>query len=474
MKILQSRLESLQGNTLLLTIVVTGLVGFLLAAYMGLVRSQNISTMRSQSWNAAIPVVEAGLEDALTHINIQLTNDLNVNGWTKQGEIYVSPRRYLSSNYYIATVSNWVVGSPTNRPVIESRGYVSAPIVVASANGPLLATLGNPSLATRKYVARGIRCVTTTDALFSKGLVAKGMIDLKGNNIMSDSYDSRYTNSSTDGRYDVTKRKAGGSVATNSGLTNSLNVGNALIYGKISTGPGGSIAIGPQGAVGDAAFVEEPSNNGKIETGYFTDDMNVDFGEVRPPTASAIPVSGNVGGTNYPYVLGTDSYRQLNFSMNSGIMMVTGRATFWIQDDLNISGTAKIVITPGASLTLYVGMPTGIGSIATITGGGIVNQNASALSFQYYGLPSNTSLTLSGNGTFVGSIYAPNADLTFNGGGAGGEDFSGAAIGKTVSMNGNFKFHYDEALRFIGPPKGYVVTKWDEMTAREVATGPTP
>jgi len=473
MKIARTQLKFVQGNTLLLTIVVTGLVGFLLAAYMGLVKSQNIATTRSQSWNAAIPVVEAGLEDGLTHINIQLTNDLNVNGWTRQGNIYVSPRRYLSSNYYIVTVSNWVVGSPTNKPVIESRGYVSAPIMTASIDQPVFATLGSPSLGGRKYVARGIRCITTTDALFSKGLVAKGMIDLKGNNIESDSYDSRYTNYSTGGRYDSSKRKAGGSVATNSGLTNSLNVGNATIYGKISTGPGGSVAIGPQGAVGDQAFVNTPSNNGKIQTGYFTDDMNVDFGDVRTPTASVIPSAGMVGTTNYPYVLGNESYRQLNFSMNTGTMMVTGRATFWIQDDLNISGTAKIVITPGATLTLYVGLPTGTGSETSVTGGGIVNQNASALAFQYYGLASNTKVTITGNGTFVGTVYAPNADLTLKGGGAGGEDFSGAAIAKTVTMDGTFKFHYDEALRFMGPPRGYVVTKWDEMTAQEVAAGPS-
>lgn len=475
MKILSSHSKLLRGNTLMLTIVVTGLVGFLLAAYMGLVKSQNVATMRSQSWNATIPVIEAGIEDALTHINIRLTNDLEGDGWQKQGSLYQT-RRWIASNYYTVTISNWVVGSPTNNPVIESRGYVSAPVAIASAGGPVFATVSaSPSTLPRKYVARGIRCNTKTDALFSKGLVAKGTIDLKGKNISSDSYDSRSTNYSTGGRYDVTKRKAGGSVATNSGLTNSLNVGNATIYGKISTGPGGSVNIGPQGAVGDATFVNNPSNNGKIQPDYFTDDMNVDFGDVKTPTLGTTYSlsSGFVGGTNYAYLLGSESYLAPSLSMNSGTMIVTGRAALWVTGDLSIGGTAKIVIAPGGSLTLYVGRPTGAFDDTFIGGGGIVNQNASALSFQYYGLPSNTSVSITGNGTFTGSIYAPNADLTLKGGGAANEDFSGAAIAKTVTMDGHFKFHYDEALQIIGPPRGYVVTRWDEMSPTDVATGPS-
>jgi hypothetical protein len=473
MKVFLSHPKSLRGNTLLLTIVVTGLVGFLLASYMGLVRSQNVATMRSQSWNATIPVIEAGLEEALTHINIQLTNDLTTNGWTRNGDLWAT-KRWVGSNYYSVTISNWVIGSWTNHPVIEARGFVQAPVIMASMGGPIFATVSaNP--VTRSHVARGIRCLTTTDALFSKGLVAKGQIDLNGKNIVSDSYDSRSTNYSTGGRYDETKRKAGGSVATNSGLTNSVNVGNATIYGKISTGPGGSIAIGPQGSVGDATFVEEPSNNGKIQKEYFSDDMNVDFGDVKIPNLGATytPGPGSVGGTNYEYLLKTENYRAISFTMNTGTMMVTGQANFWIQSTLNISGSAKIVIAPGGRLTLYVGMPTGSGATATIGGGGIINQNASALSFQYYGLPSNTALAVTGNGSFVGSIYAPNADLTLSGAGGTDQDFSGAAIAKTVTMGGNFKFHYDEALRTVGPPRGYVVTRWDEMTPQDVASGPS-
>jgi len=477
MKIFLTPLKSQGGNTLILTIVVTGLVGFLLASYMGLVKSQNIATMRSQAWNAAIPVIEAGLEEALTHINTQVTNELATNGWTRHGTLWAT-KRWVGSNYYSVTISNWVAGSWTNHPVVEARGYVIAPVTMASINGPVFATVSaNP--AARGHVARGIRCVARTDALFSKGLVAKGQIDLNGKNILSDSYDSRYTNFSSNGRYDVTKRKAGGSVATNSGLTNSVNIGNATIYGKISTGPGGSIKIGPQGSVGDAAFVEAPggANNGRIQTDYFSDDMNVDFPDVKTPTL--IPFwtfmsPGSYGGENFDYAPQPGNYRLVELRMSGAAdMVVTGHTVIHVTGLIDISGTARIKIALGGRLTLYVGTATGPPVSANIGGLGIVNENASALSFVYYGLPSNTTLNITGNGTYVGCVYAPNAALTLFGGGAAAEDFSGAIIARTVTMGGNFNFHYDEALMYVGPPKGYIVTRWDEMTPQEVASGPS-
>ena len=49
--------------------------------------------------------------------------------------------------------------------------------------------------------------------------------------------------------------------------------------------------------------------------------------------------------------------------------------------------------------------------------------------------------------------------------------FMGAAVVRTATMNGTFKFHYDEALRIKGPPRGYIVTSWNEMSPAEIAVG---
>ena len=71
-------------------------------------------------------------------------------------------------------------------------------------------------------------------------------------------------------------------------------------------------------------------------------------------------------------------------------------------------------------------------------------------------------MTFSGNGWFQGAIYAPNADVSGNGGGNNSEDFSGAAIVKTMKFNGHYSFHYDEALGRNGMFTGFRLTSWNE------------
>jgi hypothetical protein len=85
------------------------------------------------------------------------------------------------------------------------------------------------------------------------------------------------------------------------------------------------------------------------------------------------------------------------------------------------------------------------------------------LNLQYWGLPTNTRVAVSGNGAFTGTVYAPQAELTLNGGGKDNYDFVGASISKTARLNGKVQFHYDEALARVGPNRGYIVDSWNEL-----------
>jgi len=127
-----------------------------------------------------------------------------------------------------------------------------------------------------------------------------------------------------------------------------------------------------------------------------------------------------------------------------------------------MSSQSQIILAPGVRLLLYVGDTTGSGASASLGGSGISNQG-SAMDFEYWGMPSNTSLSYSGNAAFTGVIYAPNADFTLGGGGNGIYDFVGASVTSTVKMNGHFHFHYDENLKRIGPSRGYIITSWNEI-----------
>ena len=50
-----------QGSMLLVTMLTAFIVGMALASYLTLVSVQNQSTLRSQSWNSAVPAMEAGV-----------------------------------------------------------------------------------------------------------------------------------------------------------------------------------------------------------------------------------------------------------------------------------------------------------------------------------------------------------------------------------------------------------------------------
>ena len=429
----RSRRQS-EGSVVTIMLVMVVLIGMTLASYLNLVANQNLSVQRSQAWNSAIAVSEAGIEEALAHLNRNGSNRIG-DGWVLDATgTNVWRERTIGDGKYQVWINALV-----DPPNVISYGYVRDP-----KSGELL------------QHARKVLVGTTNDALFAKGIVAKGQIDLAGNNIRSDSFDSSDPDHNTDGRYDPAKNKDNGDIATNLAVIDSLNVWNAEIYGKASTGPGGTVNIGKNGSVGSKAWVD--SGNKGIEPGWSTDDMNVDFPDVQVPFSGGWNVPPTAGG----YVagaLGSGNYVMNTLNLNSSQkLLVTNDVVLYVKGTLSILGNASIEISPGSSLSLYVG-----GSFTQIAGNGIINPNSNASSFSYWGLNSNTTVNMSGNASFTGTIYAPNANLTLGGGGSTTYDFAGAAVAKTVKLNGHYQFHYDEALGEFGPRRGYMIVSWNEV-----------
>src|SRR5579859_2315054 len=102
MRISNSHRRQEQGNVIVVSLLVAGIVGYLLASYLSLVSGQNLATARSQSWNSCIPVLEAGIEEALTHLQYAtvLTNlgagttNLASDGWVLSGTNFVKQRDF--------------------------------------------------------------------------------------------------------------------------------------------------------------------------------------------------------------------------------------------------------------------------------------------------------------------------------------------------------------------------------------------
>src|SRR4051812_4506639 len=287
MRVQGTQQHSEKGSILAIMLITSALIGIMLAAYLTLVGSQNRFTQRSQVWNNAIPVCEAGVEEALAHINYSGTTvNFAINGWQLVSGVYVKSRTNEDTRCDMSI-------STDVQPTIIVRGYVRAPV---QAN----------------YIGRAVKVKTKINHRFPQAILSKGGISIGGSGKI-DSFDSTNSAYSTpSGQYDPAKAHDDATIATLSKTSGALNVGNASVYGKVATGPGGSVVVG-NGAVGSEPWVDG-SNKGKIQPGYVTDDMNVYIPDAKMPDAwspliPAIPLGGvPVGTTTYKYVLPDGDY----------------------------------------------------------------------------------------------------------------------------------------------------------------------
>src|SRR5687768_16517442 len=79
-----------EGSILIVMVVVLAIAGITLGSYLNLVANQNLSVLRSMAWNSAISVAEAGVEEAMAHLNRNGTNRLN-DGWAADGTVIPTP-----------------------------------------------------------------------------------------------------------------------------------------------------------------------------------------------------------------------------------------------------------------------------------------------------------------------------------------------------------------------------------------------
>src|SRR5947207_6220794 len=131
--------KSRAGHILMATLVIAAVLGVAVMAYLNVIHTQNNLTVRSQVWNSCMPLVEAGIEEALAHMNSSgQTNWGKVNGWTWDGtqKAFVKPRWFGNAYFTCAITTN----SGPN-PVITSTGNIPAPATVNTGKNPFLAAV---------------------------------------------------------------------------------------------------------------------------------------------------------------------------------------------------------------------------------------------------------------------------------------------------------------------------------------------
>lgn len=423
MKILRN--QSQRGGVLVVTILVCALVGIMLVAYLAMVSGQHTFTQRSQVWNNCIPMCESGVEEALAHINhINTTSNFAINGWVLQSGAFRKQR----TNQGIATMA-----VDTNMPpTITVQGSLRSPI----SSG---------------YLTRTVRVKTKMNQRFPNGILARGAIDLSGRPV--DSFNSENPLESTFGRYDPLKATDHASIATVSKTPGQLVIG-VTVNGYVGTGPGGTVTLSGSESIGSKLFNLNPLNDGKIEAGHSANDVNVYIPDATLPVpfAPAAPVAGIVGGTNYTYILGNGDYRLNTVVMNSGGILVNGKARLHVLGLTKINSSAYILLGNGASVEWYAG-----GEV-DISGGGLINSPGSPKACSIIGL-SNLPVSYSGHSQFYGTIYAPKSFVKLT----GTADCFGAFVGSSFKISGGMGFHYDEALK--GDPREgrFLAASWQEL-----------
>lgn len=259
---------------------------------------------------------------------------------------------------------------------------------------------------------------------FDFGLFAEGKIVLNGQGDI-DSYDA------CQAPYDLNKPSDHGDIGTNATGSRSirLNGKNPLVRGDAVVGVDG-----------------DPSNDidghGEITGSQRALLERKQLTPKKAPTGGIFTHISLSGKKEETLTAGVYEVLSLELSAQSKLH-IQGVVTV-IVDDLSISGQAELIVQHGAALSIYVSRD------ASITGQGIVNHNQLPSTLMLYGTESAEDIKIAGNGDFYGVVHAPTADITIAGNGA----LYGAAVGKTLTTNGNGAIHYDECLGKGGNKSG--------------------
>jgi hypothetical protein len=236
----------------------------------------------------------------------------------------------------------------------------------------------------------------------------------------------------------------------------------ASVYGPVDFG-NHSIAGNLDLGASATSTVSSSQVSGSINT-----DFNVSFPDVVLPTTSWLPATTTtVGGVTLAGITigGTTAY---DFN-TSGDYYISGSSDIQVEPGVTVRlrvdastfnpSNIHILSTNGISGTLIIYQVSGSASMS----GNVTVDSGRARNFYYYGLPGVTSITYGGNSSFIGVVYAPEANLTLNGGG-NNNGLIGASVTKSIdAMNGHYDFHFDEDLLSAGPSRAFVVTSWKEL-----------
>lgn len=433
-----------RGSVLVVALLVAALIALVLGGYLSLNLGAARLSQRTFNRGAAFHLAEAGLEEGLWAYNRLLAGGRDAwNDWSVSGD--AAWRRFDGFSLSAATTGAVKVYAQPVSPDESTQPTLVALASVQSPGGAPVTQLLEVSLRRRSF--------------FASGLVARDSLVFRGPNTTFDAWDS-----DPDGNpatpalpYSEALGKDTGQVATGAATDANLDLNQARIYGFLRTRRLDPVVRAP-GLVGP--FGTEP---GVIDTTRVGRDYNDTFPVISAPAGGAFV-------SNFGPFLGTSgaatSWRAaaLRLSGNQSLT-IRGDVTLVLTDvlhALSITGNARIVISAGSSLNLY------LNGDVLISGRGIVNNNASPSALQFWSTEPGRrrqSFSLVGVGGLSAVVYAPEADFSVTGNG----EFFGAVVARTIVFAGNAAYHNDLALSRLVRHAPYRASGWrsvDDPAAR--------
>lgn len=250
-------------------------------------------------------------------------------------------------------------------------------------------------------------------------------IDVPGS-VSIDSYDS------TAGAYSAGSAEHNGDVCSNGDIR---VYGSADIHGDVLS-TSGDVTL-----VGGAAFVSGVTEAQLDLVGAPT----IDFGDIATNNDN-----GTIGLTDF----GNDPLDNTSISvpgswdliLGSGENLTLAPGTYYF-DDIIMAGSSSLTLT--GRTTIYLEDDIVMVGSASLN----MSQNPADLTIICNGDSDGSTLELSGNTEFYGTILAPTSTVKLS----GNSDFYGTVIADIVDFNGNFSFHVDESLDWVNGLKGPLV-----------------
>jgi hypothetical protein len=419
------KLRGNNAHTLLVVLLLGGVLVAVLGSYLHLVSAENKIVFRSVSWNKALPMAEAGIEEAMSHIAFN-TNNYSLDGWTQVGtnSIYTKSRTN-GLDFYNVVLS----GSPSGLKTITSTGTVHV--------------LDN------QYVSRVVQ-VTASSMSFPSpmGLVAQAIT--LGGGASIDSYNSSNSLYSVNGRYSPALATAWAFLGS---PYSGFNVsGSTTVKGYLACPSGFTINVQGAATVGDMAWTGAATKG--AQAGHNTNGFTVEIPDPSVPFTSApAPTTNTVNGTNYTYYLSGGNYMvpSLNAAGSATTMYVDGPSVLYVPGNIQLQ---SITFGTNANTRLHLYIGSDVTFAPNIYG-------ATPPQFVVWGLPTCTSMDMSGNASlnFTGAIYAPKSALKLT----GGSQFYGTITAGSFTSGGNFKFHHDLSTAAGQKAEVLHIVSWAEL-----------